>query len=174
MANLTDIVLPSTSLLTRDSAQTLTNKTISYSSNTLTGVAPTNNPTFTGTVTLPITTSIGAVSSTELSYLDGVTSGVQAQLNSKADLASPTFTGTVTAPTLNLTNALSVSYGGLGTNSLTANSVVLGNGTSAVQTVAPGTNGNILTSNGTTWVSSSPAPSFTTGKAIAMAIVFGG
>ena len=30
---------------------------------------------------------------------------------------------------------------------------MLGNGTSAVQTVAPGTAGNILTSNGTTWTS---------------------
>ena len=33
--------------------QTLTNKTISFSSNTLTGVAPLASPTFTGTVTLP-------------------------------------------------------------------------------------------------------------------------
>ena len=31
--------------------------------------------------------------------------------------------------------------------------VLLGNGTSAVQAVAPGTTGNVLTSNGTTWVS---------------------
>ena len=36
---------------------------------------------------------------------------------------------------------------------------------------APGTNGNVLTSNGTAWTSSPPA--VTTGKAIAMAIVFG-
>lgn len=45
------------------------------------------------------------------------------------------------------------SSGGTGQSSLTANNVILGNGTSAVQFVAPGTNGNILTSNGTTWVS---------------------
>lgn len=38
-------------------------------------------PTFTGTVTLPSATSIGNVSSTELGYVDGVTSGIQAQLN---------------------------------------------------------------------------------------------
>jgi len=41
--------------------------------------------------------------STELNYVDGVTSNVQTQLNTldtdKADLASPTFTGTPSAPT---------------------------------------------------------------------------
>jgi hypothetical protein len=38
------------------------------------------SPTFTGTVTLPSTTSIGTVSSTEIGYLDGVTSSVQTQI----------------------------------------------------------------------------------------------
>lgn len=57
------------------------------------------NPTFTGTVTLPSTTSIGAVSSIELGYLDGATSNIQTQLSNKANLASPTFTGTPSAPT---------------------------------------------------------------------------
>lgn len=41
------------------------------------------SPTFTGTVSLPSTTSIGNVSSTEISYLDGVTSAIQTQLNGK-------------------------------------------------------------------------------------------
>lgn len=57
--------------------------------------APLSGPTFTGTVSLPSTTSIGNVDATELGYLDGVTSSVQTQLDAKADLASPTFTGTV-------------------------------------------------------------------------------
>lgn len=35
----------------------------------------------------------------EMSYLAGVTSGIQAQLNAKAGLASPALTGTPTAPT---------------------------------------------------------------------------
>jgi hypothetical protein len=48
---------------------------------------------------------------------------------------------------------LTVARGGTGATTLTANNVILGNGTSAVQFVAPGTNGNILTSNGTTWTS---------------------
>jgi hypothetical protein len=50
----------------------------------------------------------------------------------------------------------------------------LGNGTSALQAVAPGTTGNVLTSNGTTWQSSTPAPAgISTGKSIAMAMIFG-
>lgn len=67
------------------------------------------SPTFTGTVVLPSTTSIGNVSSTEIGYLDGVTSGIQVNINSlsaaitgvdanKAPITSPTFTGTVVLP----------------------------------------------------------------------------
>jgi hypothetical protein len=57
--------------------------------------APLAGPTFTGTVVLPSTTSIGDVSSTELGYVNGVTSAIQTQLNAKAPAADPTFTGTV-------------------------------------------------------------------------------
>jgi hypothetical protein len=55
--------------------------------------------------------------------------------------------------TLTLGSALPVASGGTGAATLTANNVVLGNGTSAVQFVAPGTAGNALVSNGTTWTS---------------------
>jgi hypothetical protein len=48
---------------------------------------------------------------------------------------------------------LSVSNGGTGLTTLTANNVVLGNGASTPLFVAPGTTGNVLTSNGTTWAS---------------------
>ena len=40
-----------------------------------------------------------------------------------------------------------------------------------------GTSGNLLTSNGTTWISTTPAtpaPGISTGKVIAMAMIFGG
>jgi hypothetical protein len=59
-------------------------------SSTATGVewftppyAPAASPTFTGTVVLPSDTSIGNVSSTEIGYVDGVTSAIQTQLDSK-------------------------------------------------------------------------------------------
>ncbi len=43
---------------------------------------------------------------------------------------------------------------------LTANNVVIGNGTGAPNFVAPGTNGNVLKSNGTTWTSAAEAAGF--------------
>ncbi|MBV5342766.1 hypothetical protein JZU68_03825, partial [bacterium] len=54
--------------------------------------------TFTGTIVLPGTTSIGTVSSTEIGYLDGATSGLQGQIDLKAPSANPTFSGTVSLP----------------------------------------------------------------------------
>jgi hypothetical protein len=89
--------------------------------------APLASPTFTGTVTLPsgaVTSTMildgtilnedinataaidwtklgisSTVSSTEIGYVDGVTSAIQTQLDAKAPLASPTFTGTVSGVT---------------------------------------------------------------------------
>ena len=50
-----------------------------------------------------------------------------------------------------LPTPLSAKSGGTGQNTLTANNVLLGNGTSGVQFVAPGAADNVLISNGTTW-----------------------
>jgi hypothetical protein len=70
-------------------------------------------------------------------------------------------TSAFTAGNVNLTSevtgTLPVGSGGTGAATFTANNVLLGNGTSAFQVVAPGTNGNVLTSNGTTWTSAAPA-----------------
>ena len=49
----------------------------------LSTLAPKASPTFTGTVVLPSTTSIGTVTSTEIGYLDNVTSAIQTQLDNK-------------------------------------------------------------------------------------------
>jgi len=54
---------------------------------------------------------------------------------------------------------LTVGSGGTGLTTLTLNNVILGNGTSSPTFVAPGTSGNVLTSNGTTWTSSPAASS---------------
>jgi hypothetical protein len=54
---------------------------------------------------------------------------------------------------------LGVPRGGTGLGTLTDNNVILGNGTSQVKFVAPGTTGNVLTSDGTTWTSATPAAS---------------
>ena len=61
-----------------------------------------------------------------------------------------------------LTTALSVAQGGTGLANLTANSVLIGNGTSTISSVAPGTSGNLLTSNGTAWTSAAGPTGITT------------
>ena len=68
---------------------------------------------------------------------------------SNLTLTLPDTTGTL----LSTGSAVTVAQGGTGATTLTANNVILGNGTSAVAFVAPSTSGNVLTSNGTTWTS---------------------
>lgn len=161
--------------------------------------APLAGPTFTGTVTLPSTTSIGGVSAAEIVYLDGVTSNVQTQLDGKAGLASPAFTGTPTAPTAAtgtsttqvattafvqqtaFNNSLPFQGGNAGkyvttdgTNASWATITIppqvypsaglaVSTGTAWGTSVAPGATGQVLTSNGTNWVSApSPATTYAT------------
>jgi hypothetical protein len=93
--------------------------------------------------------------------LSATTGGSGAGTVTSVALTAPaafTVTGSpvTTTGTLALTYSgtpVPVSSGGTGTSTLTANSVVLGNGTSAVQLVAPGTAGNVLVSDGATWTS---------------------
>ncbi len=73
--------------------------------------------TFTGDVVLPVNTSIGTVTSTEIGYVDGVTSAIQTQLDAKAPLASPTFTGTVTLPANTISQSM-MSDDSVGTNEI--------------------------------------------------------
>jgi len=76
--------------------------------------------------------------------------------------------------TITTAGTLAVANGGTGATALTANNVVLGNGANAVQVVAPSTSGNVLTSNGTTWQSTTPAASgISAGLSIALAMVMG-
>ncbi len=80
----------------------------------------------------------------------------------------PTFNQNTTGTAAGLSSTLAVGSGGTGATSLTVNNVILGNGTSPVQVVAPGTAGNVLTSNGTTWSSTAPTAQVYPGSGIAV------
>ena len=66
-------------------------------------------------------------------------------------------TGSGTTAITTTLATVTVAKGGTGLTTLTANNVILGNGTSTPSFVAPGSSGNLLTSNGTTWQSTAPA-----------------
>ena len=65
--------------------------------------------------------AVSAVTSTEIGYLDGVSSAIQTQLNAKAPLANPAFTGTATGVNLTLSGNLTVNGTTTTVNSNTVN-----------------------------------------------------
>jgi len=94
--------------------------------------------------------------------------------HSHTDVAMYFAHGSVWNRLLDDVTDVTVAQGGTGLSTLTANNVILGNGTSSPLFVAPSTSGNVLTSNGTTWQSTAPAASgITAGKSIAFALIFG-
>jgi hypothetical protein len=111
-------------------------------STSLSAKADLAGPTFTGTVVLPSTTSIGDVSSTEIGYVNGVTSAIQTQMDAKAPLAAPAFTGDATA--VNLTVSGNLTVDGTTTNINSTNlvvedkNVVLGDTATPTDTTADG------------------------------------
>jgi len=102
----------------------------------------------------------GSVSSVDVS---GGTTGLTTSGGPITSSGTITFAGTLAA-----------SNGGTGRTTLTANNVVLGNGTSAVNFVAPSTTGNVLTSDGTTWVSQAPSSGGAVGSTLYLNNVYGG
>ena len=127
----------------------------------LTNLEVTNIKAKDGTSSMAIADSTGVVTFSAAPKISTLTSGrvtyatTSGQLTDSANL---TFNGTtLTANTLNLTNALGVAYGGTGQTSLAAGAIAYGAGTSAHASLAIGTNGYILQSNGTapTWVAAS-------------------
>ena len=105
------------------------------------------------TGTLPIANGGTGTTSTTFASLTTNVTGTLPIANGGTGTTSTTFANLTT----NVTGTLPVGNGGTGATTLTTNNVVLGNGTSAVQFVAPGTSGNVLTSNGTTWTSAAGA-----------------
>ena len=91
----------------------------------------------------------------------GLAWGADQEINTniifKANVRASTLTTGILHSDVNgnfTSSGVTVPQGGTGLTTLTANNVLLGNGTSSPTFVAPSTSGNVLTSNGTTWVSS--------------------
>ena len=134
----------SDTLVSLTATQTLTNKTLT---------APALGTPASGVATnltgLPLTTGVTGT----LPLANGGTNATTASAaRTSLSAASSGANSDITSLT-GLTTPLTVAQGGIGAATLAANNVVLGNGTSAVQVVAPSTSGNVLTSNGTTWTS---------------------
>jgi hypothetical protein len=157
------ISLPSTTttLCGATESCSLTNKTISGASNTISnlpasaissGTIPVGNG---GTGQSSLTAN-GIVVGNGLSGVNTVT-GTQNQTMVYGVGGVPAAGALPLNQSAAVSGQLPVGNGGTGTNTLTAGSIVVGNGTSAVSLVAPGSNGNVLTSNGSAWVSSAAA-----------------
>ena len=103
---------------------------------------------------------------------DGTTLTANDIIDSSLTANKPVFTNG--SKNLVSTGTLGDDQRGTSLTTLTLNNVILGNGTSAPLFVAPGTSGNVLTSDGTTWASTTPAASGASkGQAIAFSIIFG-
>jgi hypothetical protein len=125
---------------------------ISGTTGTFSGAITSASPTFTGTVTIP-TPSPGS-NTTVAASTAFVTNAVTAATGSLGTMSSQNANNvSITGGTITGITDLAVADGGTGRSTLTANNVILGNGTSAVNFVAPGSSGNLLISNGTTWAS---------------------
>jgi hypothetical protein len=116
-----------------------------------------NSPTFTGTPAAP--TAGSGTNTTQIANTAFVKAAVDA-LGTIGTIASQSAASVaITGGTITGITDITVADGGTGASSITANSVILGNGSSALSgnLVAPGTSGNVLKSNGTTWASATPA-----------------
>lgn len=111
------------------------------------------SPTFTGTPAAPTaTTGSNTTQLANTAYVkQEITALALANMSTQAKNAVDITGGSITGIT-----DLAVADGGTGRSTLTANAVLLGNGTSGINSVSPGTSGNVLTSNGTAWTSATP------------------
>jgi hypothetical protein len=116
------------------------------------------SPTLTGTPVAP--TATAGTNTTQIATTAFVGTAVSAATGALGTMSTQNANNvSITGGIITGITDLTVADGGTGRSTLTANNVVLGNGTAAVNFVAPSTAGNVLASNGTTWVSTTVASS---------------
>jgi hypothetical protein len=116
------------------------------------------NLSVTGTSTLTGNVTAPTQSSSDNSTKVATTAFVTTKVGTLGTMASQNANAVaITGGTITGITDLTVADGGTGASSITANSVILGNGTSTLSgnLVAAGAAGNVLKSNGTTWISGS-------------------
>ena len=96
---------------------------------------------------------------TDVEWISAGGAGTVTSVNASTAISGLSFSGgpVTSAGTLTLSGTLGVQGGGTGTTSLTSGAVLIGAGTSAVTSVSPGTAANVLTSDGSAWVSQAPS-----------------
>lgn len=109
-------------------------------------------PSYTGNAGKILALNAGG---TDTEWVSAGGSGTVTSVNASGGTTGMSFSGgpVTSAGTLTLAGTLVVANGGTGATTLTSGAVIVGNGTSAVSSVSPGTTGNVLTSNGSAWVS---------------------
>ena len=133
---------------------------LSGSTAAFSGAISSVSPAFTGTPTVP--TATAGTNTTQAASTAFVTGAITTATGALGTMSTQNANNVnITGGTITGITDLAVADGGTGSSSLTANSVMLGNGTSALSgnMVAPGASGRLLVSNGTTWTSATLASS---------------
>lgn len=108
-----------------------------------------------GTTVLAVRGSITSIFSDGTNIFSSGGTGTVTSVNVSGGSTGLTSSGgpITSSGTITIAGTLNAASGGTGLTSLPQNEVLIGSGTNAVTSVAPGSNGNVLTSNGSVWTS---------------------
>jgi hypothetical protein len=110
------------------------------------------SPTLTGTPLAP--TASPGTSTTQIATTAFVGAAITNATGSLGTMSTQNANNvSITGGSIAGITDLAVADGGTGRSTLASNAVLVGNGTSGINTVAPGASGNLLVSDGTTWAS---------------------